>query len=135
MINSNFTCGFYVNRERLHQIIKNKYNLNSNYDPCSYPGIQCEFYYDANLAVQTGLQTPTTAVRVSFMIFRTGSVLIVGKCVESVLREIYLFVCKLFHEEFLEIAGDDLPLLAAPEELLDEPESKKRKQHKKMIWA
>ena len=31
---------------KLHHILKYKYRINSNYDPCSYPGIQCEFHYD-----------------------------------------------------------------------------------------
>jgi hypothetical protein len=37
---------------------------------------------------------------VSFMIFRTGSMLIVGKCTEPILYEIYDFLCKLFEIEY-----------------------------------
>ena len=44
LINSNFVCGFYINRNKLFDILKYNYNMNSNYDPCSYPGIQCKFY-------------------------------------------------------------------------------------------
>ena len=36
----------------------------------------------------------------SFMIFRTGSVLIVGKCEEDMLNEIYLFIKKLLQTEY-----------------------------------
>ena len=46
LINSNFSCGYYVNRDKLYNILKYKYGINSAYDPCSYPGIQCEFYYN-----------------------------------------------------------------------------------------
>ena len=45
LINSNFNCGFYINREALFDILKTKYNIQCIYDPCSYPGIQCKFYY------------------------------------------------------------------------------------------
>ncbi len=45
LINSNFNCGFYIDREKLFNLLRFKYNINSCYDPCSYLGIQCEFYY------------------------------------------------------------------------------------------
>ena len=111
MINSNFNCGYYINREKMYKLLKYTYQINSNFDSCSYPGIQCEFYYNEHneFATQTGTQplcdkklksdktpyTPTTT-KVSFMIFRTGSVLIVGKCSEEVLYNIYDFLCNIF---------------------------------------
>ena len=55
MINSNFSCGYYINREKMYKLLKYKYKINSNFDPCSYPGIQCEFYHDALLGTQHGI--------------------------------------------------------------------------------
>jgi hypothetical protein len=40
---------------------------------------------------------------VSFMIFRTGSCLIVGNCSESILRYIYRFIRDLLHKEYNDI--------------------------------
>jgi hypothetical protein len=37
------------------------------------------------------------------MIFRTGSVLIVGKCEENVLREIYEFIKKILIDEYKQV--------------------------------
>ena len=34
LINSNFNCGFYINREKLFDILKFKYNIQAMYDPC-----------------------------------------------------------------------------------------------------
>ena len=99
LINSNFNCGFFINREALYEILKFKYNLQSIYDPCSYPGIQCKFYYNPDIGLQNGCQISEenkhlykNISEVSFMIFRTGSVLIVGKCDENVLITIYEFL-------------------------------------------
>jgi hypothetical protein len=107
LINSNFNCGFYINREILYDILKNKYNIQAIYDPCSYPGIQCKFYYNNDIKIQSGMQITTenedkykNVTQVSFMIFRTGSVLIVGMCDEYILREIYQFIKELLKEEF-----------------------------------
>lgn len=107
LINSNFNCGFYVNREVLYDILRSKYNIQAIYDPCSYPGIQCKFYYNNDIGVQTGMQITTenkdkykNITEVSFMIFRTGSVLIVGMCDEHILQDIYHFLKALLKEEF-----------------------------------
>ena len=110
LINSNFNCGFYIDRERLYDILKYKYNIHAIYDPCSYPGIQSKFYYNNDIGIQTGIQINSenkdkykNITEVSFMIFRTGSVLIVGMCEENVLFEIYEFLKTLFKAEFNEI--------------------------------
>ena len=106
LINSNFRCGFYLNRDSLYDIIKNKYRINCSYDSCSYPGIQCEFYYDPSLVKQNGQQPVNKhkdIIKVSFMIFRTGSALIVGKCSEDILNEIYSFLCTMLTTEYAEI--------------------------------
>ena len=102
LINSNFNCGFYINREKLHELFKYKYNIQSIYDPCSYPGIQSKFYYHPELEIQTGVKIldNKTQIEVSFMVFRTGSILIVGMCDETVLYEIYEFLKKMLIEEF-----------------------------------
>ena len=108
LINSNFNCGYYINRERLTDLLKYNYKFQTSYDPCSYPGIMSKFYYDPKLSEQTGIKPDTklyhSAIReVSFMVFRTGSVLIVGKCEEPELREIYKFIKNLLHKEYLNI--------------------------------
>jgi len=110
LINSNFNCGFFINREFLFDILRSKYNIQAIYDPCSYPGIQCKFYFNKDLGIQTGKQISaenktkyTNVTEVSFMIFRTGSVLIVGMCDEHILQEIYVFLKALLKEEFKHI--------------------------------
>jgi len=109
LINSNFNCGFYIDRDKLYNILKYKYRINSNYDSCSYPGIQCKFFYytGTDNTISNLGQQPTTNlndyIEISFMIFRTGSVLIVGKCEDYVLHDIYAFIKKLFQMEFLNI--------------------------------
>jgi len=110
LINSNFNCGFYINREVLYDLLKYKYHIHAIYDPCSYPGIQCKFYFNNDVVSQSGIQITnenkdkyTNITEVSFMIFRTGSVLIVGMCEEAVLNVIYDFLTALLKTEFPKI--------------------------------
>lgn len=122
LINSNFKCGYYINRDALYHLLKYKYRINCNYDACSYPGIQCKFFYvqGMRLGEQTGQQPlhftgdetnkhkkarndTKPHYEISFMIFRTGSVLIVGKCNEDVLHEIYEFIRTMLETEYMKI--------------------------------
>jgi hypothetical protein len=134
LINSNFNCGFYINREELYDILKYKYNIQSIYDPCSYPGIQSKFYYNPDVGIQTGSQISeenkskfNNVNEVSFMIFRTGSVLIVGKCDESVLLIIYEFLKNLLTTEFVKIGQQKTKAEASVNK------DKKKKIRKKQI--
>lgn len=146
LINSNFICGFYINREALFEILKNKYNIHAIYDSCSYPGIQCKFYYDNNSTLQTGIMSSLDSLdknnkikydkkkqknvsKVSFMIFRTGSVLIVGKCDEQMLVEIYNFITTLLKTEFKHICQK----IMTPNDYEVKNKKKQRKIRKKTI--
>ena len=124
LINSNFNCGFYINRDKLHKILRSeKYNIEAAYDPCSYPGVKCKFYYNNEIAInsddpaeilkQNGLLkhqdramkmseliASKKYTEISFMIFRTGSCLIVGNCNEKPLDFVYEFIKKILQSEY-----------------------------------
>lgn len=118
LINSNFNCGFYINRDKLHYIIRSKkYGIESAYDPCSYPGVKCKFYYnnelDYDLDKQLGrvieidqmmkmseLIDSKKYTEISFMIFRTGSCLVVGNCSEKILLFVFDFIKRFLSEEY-----------------------------------
>jgi len=139
LINSNFNCGFFINREALDDILKYKYNIQSIYDPCSYPGIQCKFYYNPDVSVQNGCQISEenkhlykNVKEVSFMIFRTGSVLIVGRCDENVLFTIYDYLKVILHNEYKNIC-QKASKNADGEEFSLKSKDKKKKLRKKNI--
>ena len=96
LINSNFNCGFYINREIIYSLLRNKYNINAIYDPCSYPGIRCIYYHNVCDRI----------VKISYMIFRTGSILIVGKCDEDVLNIVYNFIKNIILNEHVNIFNE-----------------------------
>ena len=102
LINSNFNCGYYIDRDKLCDILKYKYHLHTSYDPCSYPGIMSKFYHNSTKEKQACIKdiTGEKNVEMSFMIFRTGSVLIVGKCEENELMDIYEFLKTILHDEY-----------------------------------
>lgn len=112
LVNSNFNCQFYLNREKLVEILKKKYKVKCGMDSCSYPGIQCKYI------LQDGS-------KVSYMIFRTGSVLIVGKCNDEELHDIYTFLKMVFRNEYSDICEQESEL-----EKLEKEKRNKRKNIK-----
>ena len=138
LINSNFSCGYYVNREALYYLLRHKYNIISIFDPCSYPGIQSKFYYNSLKTIQNGICECDTkcsktkhgirqgkCLEISFMIFRTGSVLIVGHCSEDVLEIIYTYLKQIFKTEYKTINQGNI--------LEKKPKKSKSKRIKKCI--
>lgn len=142
LINSNFKCGYYINRDRLYSILRSpKYGIETSYDPCSYPGVKCKYYFNNDLDFDTELQRGQILERdrdmkmselgdnvkyteISFMIFRTGSCLIVGNCSERVLRFVYDFIKELLYNEYRNIQVENTD---------PEPKEKKNKIRKKII--
>ncbi len=141
LINSNFNCGYYINRDKLYSILREKYGIETAYDPCIYPGIKCKFYFNRDMGFETSIQNGRIMkedcglkmsvlnenkkyTEVSFMIFRTGSCLIVGNCTEQILNLVYDFIKNILAEEYLEVC-------AITEE--QPPKIKKTKPRKKMV--
>jgi TATA-box binding protein (TBP) (component of TFIID and TFIIIB) len=116
LINSNFNCGFYLNRDKLYHILKYKYKIHATYDQCSYPGIQCKFFDNIINTDRNGYCICKKSCNrkgdglkegncreISFMIFRTGSVLIVGKGEEELLIYIYNFIKQVIRDNYNDI--------------------------------
>jgi len=117
---SNFNCGYYVNLERLQDILKNKYGIHSIFDPCSYRGVKCHFMYNPQLGdeddEQNGvgnINSEENLVRISFMIFRTGSAIIAGKCTTKEATIVYSFLKKLFEIEYLHIIDNSQEVIVS----------------------
>jgi len=123
LINSNFKCNYFINREKLFNLLKYKYKIHSIFDPCSYPGIQSKFYYNSSKEIQDGIcsckgqncgtlhkkqRKKEHCNEISFMIFRTGSILIVGKCDENILKNIYDYLVNLLTVEYDTISIDEI---------------------------
>jgi TATA-box binding protein (TBP) (component of TFIID and TFIIIB) len=166
LINSNFNCGFYINREKLFNLLKYKYHINSSYDPCSYPGIQSKCYFNKqndefvhvnsnNIEDKQSINLKNVSnniddkiynsdednniitnniIKISFMIFRTGSVLIVGKCNEELLNKVYLFIKNMLFNEYNQIkSGIINDNYINKNKDIKNQQLKKRKNRKKFI--
>jgi len=118
LINSDFNCGFYLDRKKVCQVVKGeKYGLDA-FIVGDYPGVKCKFYFknhlpfeyeyqngkldreDHVLSMKALAKSPKYTV-VTFTLFRTGTCLISGSCSEKMIWFVFHFVCNLLKEEYL----------------------------------
>lgn len=143
LINSNFNCGFFLNRDILYSTLRSsKYGIETAYDPCSYPGVKCKFYFNNKIGFDANLQNGQILIEdrgmkmsevsenkmyteVSFMIFRTGSCLIVGNCSEPILQFVFNFIKNILRIEYASICVSTNEVTAKP---------KKSKLRKRTAW-
>ena len=121
LINSNFNCGFFIHRDFLYDILISKYLIETSYDPCTYPGIKCKFYFKNYLELDCNTQDGRVDMEdnnlklkelndckkyteISFMIFRTGSCLIVGNCNTAIIHFVFEFIRNVLTNEHSHIA-------------------------------
>ena len=120
LINSNFNCGFFIQRDCLYSILSTKYGIETSYDPCTYPGIKCKFYFKNKNKMDTLVQNGCVDIEdnklklkdlndckkyteISFMIFRTGSCLILGNGTYSIIHFVFNFIRDILTKEYTNI--------------------------------
>jgi hypothetical protein len=146
MVNSNFWCGYGLDRDKVVEIMRGKYGLEASYDPSEYPGVICRYYHSES--GETHGRCPCNPVcstlqignkkhagkqrgacqKMTFMLFRTGSVLIVGQRNNEILHKVFRFVLKILLDERsqLEIEG-----------VVDRPDKRniRKKPRRRMAWV
>ena len=119
LINSNFNCAYYIDRDKLFKVLRYDYGIHCEYDPCKYPGIRCVYFQNDTHPDAKGIckcvkscankrkkltEGETKCRGIAFMIFRTGSTLIVGHCDEDLLNDIYRYLKTILEIEYKNIA-------------------------------
>lgn len=119
LINMKFHAGFNIRREVMYEIMRNKYNIIASYESTGYPGVKCKFYYNKYKDEQDGRcnceslcekskakYDDTKCKEISFMIFRTGNILILGHSNIEIFYKIYDFLKYILKTEFHLIHDD-----------------------------
>lgn len=154
MVNSNFWCGFGLDRDKVVNLMREQCKLETSYDPSTYPGVICRFYEARGEGVGKALpgvcpcakscstlrigdkrktaknkepESPNACVKLTFMLFRTGSVLIVGRCDRSLLQKIHNHVATLLidNRALIENGPGEKPA----------PKRTEKKQRKRQIYV
>lgn len=55
LINTDYKIGFEIKRENLFKIIVNNYDNICSYEPCIYPGVKIQYFWNANNELKNGI--------------------------------------------------------------------------------
>jgi TATA-box binding protein (TBP) (component of TFIID and TFIIIB) len=107
LINSDFRIGFEIKRERLYRLLHTDYNIRSSYEPCIYPGVKVQYYWNsAKNDNQNGIcecsshcqgkgsgDGPNECKKITIAIFQSGCIIITGaQCLKQI-DDAYKFIC------------------------------------------
>ena len=113
-INSDYKSSFEIKRPVLHQLLVNKYNIFSKFEPCIYPGVLSSFFwnedyknkhdkslgkcYCKNLCSGKGEgKGDGQCKKITISVFQSGSVIIGAKTYVQIL-DAYKFISNVFND-------------------------------------
>lgn len=115
LINSDFKVGFNVRRDILHKILTANYHNNCSYEPCIYPGVKIQYFFNTDNLQRNGVckcRVPCIigkksgsgegkCKKITIAVFQSGSVIITGAQKLSQIDEVYEYILKILkdHED------------------------------------
>ena len=117
LINSDYDCGFEIQRENLLLILINIYGLSVNYEPENYPGVKVAFFWnDIYSDNVTGLckcdkkcigkgtgKSVNECKKITIAIFQSGKIIITGGNDLTQIKFVYEFINQILNDHLFEI--------------------------------
>ena len=126
LINSDYYLGFEIKRDKLHDILVNKYQTFSSYEPCIYPGVNSKYYYNESYLNNEyegkcycdiycdGSGTGNgngQCKKITVAIFQSGSIIITGARSMEQIGYAHKFINGIIDVNYNKIKRDDIPFL------------------------
>lgn len=129
LINSDFNIGFPIRRDLLYKVMYNKYTKDCSYEPCIYPGVKVQYFYNTLSECKDGTchcesqciigkgsgKEDGQCKKITVAIFQSGCVIITGAQSYDQINEAYTYVTTLLRDNRLEIERKIIVPLVAPE--------------------
>ena len=124
LINSDYCANFKIIREKLHQILVDRYKIFSSYEPCIYPGINSKYYWNKQY-----LEFPKKGIcycnkpcsgkgngdgdgnckKITIAIFQSGAIIITGARTLQQLQDAYTFINDVFRTHYQDLKRAPVP--------------------------
>lgn len=113
LINSDFKVNYRIKREVLHEILVRNYKNKCTYEPCIYPGVKLQYFYNTateNHKNNGNCQCPCQCAgkgkgavvgdckKVTIGVFQSGCVIITGASTVTQIDECYPYICKVLKD-------------------------------------
>jgi TATA-box binding protein (TBP) (component of TFIID and TFIIIB) len=112
LINSDFRVNFEIRRELLHKCLIEKYGNKSSYEPCIYPGVKLQYYWNKTNPKKDGIcqcedeqcggkgagLVEHDCKKTTIAIFQSGCIIITGASSMEQLEDSYEYICHVLEE-------------------------------------
>jgi TATA-box binding protein (TBP) (component of TFIID and TFIIIB) len=123
LINCDFKVGFEIKREKLYKMMLSDYNIPCNYEPCIYPGVKIQYWWNKNETNKDGCCRCSNKCfgkgsgigdgnckKITIAVFQSGCIIITGGQSIEQIDEAYDFICKCLHTNMTDVVKIAVPL-------------------------
>ena len=119
LINSDFRMGLEIKRDKLNKVMQQSYDVRSSFEPCIYPGVKIQFFWNADKAenldgkclcpVGTRCngkgcgQGVGNCKKITIAVFQSGCIIITGALTTEQIDDAYTFICGVVEKHRSEI--------------------------------
>lgn len=135
LINSDFKVDFEIKRDRLYSILINYYNNKCSFEPCIYPGVKIQFFWNIIHKVKDGVcrcredchaikgegTGENDCKKITIAVFQSGCIIITGAQTTNQIDDAYVYICNVL-KTHLEVIKK-VPI-QAPKQIPEEPKPK-----------
>ena len=114
LINTDYKVGFPIKRENLHKVLMNEYGIVCNYEPCIYPGVKIQYFYNLDNPKHDGIckcvdgkchdkkggsgRGNGQCKKITIAVFQSGCIIITGSQTKDQVDECYSFINKILYD-------------------------------------
>lgn len=128
LINSDFKVDFEIKRDRLYSIIINQYDNKCSFEPCIYPGVKIQYYWNKQQEHKNGICTcrqhcfvgkgtgdgEGNCKKITIAVFQSGCIIITGAQTTQQIDDAYDFITHALYDNMEYIKKPVVPLLTPP---------------------
>jgi TATA-box binding protein (TBP) (component of TFIID and TFIIIB) len=126
LINSDYYLGFEIKRNVLQDLLSNKYNIFSSYEPCIYPGVNSKYYFNESYkdypfkgkcycdVYCNGKGTGNgngQCKKITVAIFQSGSIIITGARDMEQINCAHKFINSIIDDNYYTIKKDEISFI------------------------
>lgn len=128
LINSDFTTGIDINRDKIYRILQHEYNVFASFEPCIYPAVKIQYYWRhgapihgcCNCPIPCFTREPKKSIepdysrckKITIAVFQSGCIIITGAQSYEQVDDAYEFIVQTLKAEVDRVKK--MPNLCAP---------------------
>jgi TATA-box binding protein (TBP) (component of TFIID and TFIIIB) len=110
LINSDFKIDLKIKRDILYRLLIDEYNILCSYEPCIYPGVKIQYFWNENINGKCECQEHCSTKKkkaickkITIAVFQSGCIIITGANQINQVDDTYKFICNIINKHYEDI--------------------------------